>query len=217
MTIDICILSTNSNQEMYMSQEKLEKLLTDVEKSLKTKSSNSEWDDFVPVITNGNFHIAYLTEEIKDPSLYNKLCHKLLTANEHDEFTLLINSPGGILDSAFMVVDAISSSNAKIKCRLTGTVASAATIIALTCDEIETSFNLAFMIHNYSSVALSGKGHEMKARQKFMDKELNKSFKKYYSGFLSDEEIEDVIDGKDIWINAEEVNERWKKKKSLCL
>jgi len=200
-----------------MSKENLEKLLKNVEKSLKTNNSNSEWDNFVPVVTDGIHYTAYLTENIGEPSQYNRLYHKLLSADEYNEFTLVISSPGGILDSAFMVADAIKSSPAKVTCKLIGTVASAATIIALVCDEIETTFNLAFMIHNYSSVGLSGKGHEIKAQQRFTDKELNKSFKKYYAGFLSNKEIEDVIDGKDIWLNAEEVNERWEKKKSLSV
>ena len=200
--------------EMLMSKENLEKLLKNVEKSLKNANSNSEWDNFVPIVTDGFRYTAYLTETIGDPSPYNRLYHKLLSADEHNEFTLVISSPGGTLDSAFMIADAIKCSPAKVTCKLIGTVASAATIIALVCDEMETTFNLAFMIHNYSSVGISGKGHEIKAQQRFTDRELNKSFKKYYAGFLSDEEIEDVIDGKDIWMNAEEVDERWKKKKS---
>ena len=64
------------------------------------------------------------------------------------------------------------------------------------------------MIHNYSS-GIQGKGHEMKARQTFIDNELNKSFERYYLGFLSEEEITDVIEGKDIWLNSQEVMQRW--------
>lgn len=71
------------------------------------------------------------------------------------------------------------------------------------------------MIHNYSAFGMQGKGHEMKARQNFVDRELNRTFKDYYIGFLSEEEINDVIEGKDIWLNFEEVNDRWATKKEI--
>lgn len=135
----------------------------------------------------------------------------LHTASENDEFILNINSPGGIIDSAIMVSDAIKCSNARVTARLTGTVASAATIIALVCDELITSDSLAFMVHNYSSGS-QGKGHEMKARQQFIDRELNRAFRDYYQDFLSESEISDIIEGKDIWLNNIEVDERWKNK-----
>lgn len=198
-----------------MSQDKLVKLLQDLEKSLRRGNSANEWDDYTPVVLEENRYTSYLTGEIMDPSQYNKLFHKLYNANEYDEFLLIINSLGGILDSAFMIVDAIKNSKAKVTCRLSGTVASAATIIALSCDELEASSSLSFMIHNYSASGVQGKGHEMKARQNFIDREINRSFEEFYAGFLTKEEIEDVIEGKDIWLNNEEVQERWKNRKEL--
>jgi len=196
-----------------MSQDKLVKLLQDVEKSLRKGNSSSAWDEYTPIVSEGNCHFVYLTGNIEEPYDYSKLCHMLYSANEYDEFKIVINSLGGILDSAFMIVDAIKNSKAKITCRLTGTIASATTIIALSCDELETSSNLSFMIHNYSASGVHGKGHEMKARQNFIDKELNRSFEEFYSGFLTEKEIEDVIEGKDIWLNNQEVEKRWKNKK----
>jgi len=134
-----------------MSQDKLVKLLQDVEKSLRKGNSSSAWDEYTPIVSEGNCHFVYLTGNIEEPYDYSKLCHMLYSANEYDEFKIVINSLGGILDSAFMIVDAIKNSKAKITCRLTGTIASATTIIALSCDELETSSNLSFMIHNYSA------------------------------------------------------------------
>mgnify|MGYP005987366593 CR=1 FL=1 len=197
-----------------MSQDKLVKLLQDVDKRLRNGNSINEWYSYAPVISDGTKHTVYLTNEFAEPSLYNKLCHELVNANEYDEFTLVINSPGGILDSAFMIINAINTSSAKITARLVGTIASAATIIALSCDELIISDDLAFMIHNYSA-GMQGKGHEMKARQKFMDNQLENSFKNYYLGFLSEEEIQDILEGKDIWLNSKEVKDRWENKKAL--
>ena len=191
-----------------MSQDKLTKLLENVEQMLRRNGQCSEWDFYVPVTSKGHHHTVYLTEEFSDPSSYNQMCHLLMNASEVETFTLVINSLGGMLDSAFMVADAITRSQACVSAYVVGTVASAATIVALACDKLEASENLAFMIHNYSS-GIQGKGHEMKARQTFIDNELNKSFERYYLGFLSQEEITDVIEGKDIWLNSQEVMQRW--------
>jgi len=51
--------------------------------------------------------------------------------------------------------------------------------------------------------------HELKARQNFVDKQLNKAFESFYLGFLAKEEMTQVIDGTDFWMGAEEIQERW--------
>ena len=94
---------------------------------------------------------------------------------------------------------------------VTGTVASAGTLIAMACSSLAVSPHVSFMIHNYSG-GMAGKGHEMKARQKFTDDHLNEAFTSFYSGFLSKDEMEKVIEGTDIWMTTPEVNTRWEQR-----
>jgi ATP-dependent protease ClpP protease subunit len=101
-----------------------------------------------------------------------------------------------------MLVDAIKTSKAKVIAQISGTVASAGTIITLACDDVEVAPHTAFMIHNYSG-GLVGKGHELKAHQEFVDANLNNSFTDLYKGFLTPSEIKKVIDGKDYWMNCD--------------
>ena len=177
-----------------------------IEKLLNPSSSNV-WDNYVPIISDKNHTTAYLTNTIEEPSEYNELCFKLKSASPAEIFTLVINTPGGILDSALMLVDAIKTSKAKVIAQISGTVASAGTIITLACDDVEVALHTAFMIHNYSG-GLVGKGHELKAHQEFVDANLNNSFTDLYKGFLTPSEIKKVIDGKDYWMNRDEVLER---------
>lgn len=174
---------------------------------LLNPSSNDVWSNYVPIISDKNHTTAYLTNTIEEPSEYNELCFKLKSASPAEIFTLVINTPGGILDSALMLVDAIKTSKAKVIAQISGTVASAGTIITLACDEVEVAPHTAFMIHNYSG-GLVGKGHELKAHQEFVDANLNNSFTDLYKGFLTPSEIKKVIDGKDYWMNRDEVLER---------
>jgi hypothetical protein len=54
----------------------------------------------------------------------------------------------------------------------------------------------------------------MKARQKFTDDHLNEAFKTYYTGFLTEEEMDKVIEGTDLWMGTDEVVERWNNRTS---
>jgi len=168
------------------------------------------WDLDVPVVVdteNKNIKI-YLTGAIEEPYTYNEMCYLLDTASEDTTVDIFLNTPGGIIDSAFMIANSISRSKAKVIAHLSGTVASAGTLISMACDELDLTPHLSFMIHNYSG-GMAGKGHEMKARQKFTDDHLNDAFKSFYSGFLSEEEMDKVIEGTDLWMGTEEVTERW--------
>ncbi len=174
------------------------------------KDATRIWELPVPVVVdkeNKNIK-AYLTGAIEEPFLYNELCYLLKTADADYTIDLYINTPGGIIDSAFMIADAITTSPAKVIGHLSGTVASAGTLITMTCAEVNITPHLSFMIHNYSG-GMAGKGHEMKARQKFTDDHLNDAFKAFYSGFLTDEEMDRVIEGTDLWMGTDEVLERW--------
>lgn len=175
-----------------------------LEQLLGGPTKTSVWDDFVPVIQEKNFTTIYLTDTIEAPSEYNKVCHLLNTASEAEHFYFIINTPGGYIDAAVMLVDAIKNSKAHTTAKVTGTVASAGTIITLACDDVEVAEHSSFMIHNYSG-GIVGKGHEMKAHQSFVDKNLNESFKVFYEGFLTDKEMKEVIDGRDIWLNKNQV------------
>lgn len=169
---------------------------------------HSVFDDYVPLIQEGRHTDVYLTDSIEAPAEYNKLCHVFNSAYSGDTVTLHINNGGGYVDAGFMIIDAIKNSKATITAKLSGTVASVSTIIALSCSKLILANYTNFMVHNYSGGA-SGKGHEMKAQMDFTDAQLNIAFTEIYGGFLTDHEMELVIAGKDLWMGKDEVFARW--------
>lgn len=175
----------------------------------------SIWDKPVPMVQEGKVIHAYISDDIIEPAAYNELCHLLMMkVSKTDEVVLHLNTPGGIIDSANKICDAIERTPAKVKGVLTGTVASAGTMIVMAVDEIEVAHGTSFMIHNYSG-GVSGKGHEMRAQQEFVDHELNIYFNRMYKGFLTSKEIQSIIDGKDVWMGRDEILKRWDNKKRL--
>lgn len=117
------------------------------------------WDLEVPIVVNTKEKSIkmFLSGPIEEPFNYNEACYLLETADEDTTVDLYINCPGGVIDSAFMLINAIKRCKAKVIGHLTGTVASAGTIIALSCDELDVAPHLSFMIHNYSG-GIQGKG-----------------------------------------------------------
>lgn len=184
----------------------------ELEKALGKDKAKDVWDDPVPIIKEDTSIQAFISDEIGAPYTYDKLCYTLETAKNEDTVTLHMNTGGGFIDSAFKIIASIKRSPAKVVARLTGTVASAGTIIALSCDELEVEDFTSFMIHNYSGGA-GGKGHEIIDYVNFSDKNITTTFKKLYSGFLTPRELTAVIKGKDMWMGTEEVQKRWSKMK----
>lgn len=170
------------------------------------------WDEYCPIIEkevdDRTYLTVYLTEGIEAPSVYNELCHKLRALGTQDEAHIYINNGGGVIDSMVMIVDAMNNSEAEIHIHLSGSVASAATFPVMYADVLHVAPFTHFMIHNYSG-GFGGKGKEAKDQMDFVNEEIGKTFKAIYKGFLTEEEIERVIDDKDKWMGTEEVIERW--------
>lgn len=171
------------------------------------------WELPVPILREGNLIRAYLTDGISAPFDYNELCYALESATIDDTVRLYINTLGGDLDAANMIVDAISNSPATIIAHLSGTVASAGTMITMVCDDIVVAANTDFMIHTYSSM-MGGKGQELEARQSHVNKAIKQLMTDYYAGFLTSRELTKVINGTDMWFDRNEVLRRWELRKA---
>lgn len=170
------------------------------------------WDEYVPIIKQGRDTRVYLADHIEAPSAYNETCFLLDNAIKYDNIAFHVNNGGGYVDSGVMLIDAVERTKATTIAKLSGTVASIATVFVLACDKIEIADHTSFMIHNYSG-GVQGKGGEMKSQMEFMSAELAITFRKVYAGFLTPDEIEAVIDDKDMWLNKTEVLARWDARK----
>jgi ATP-dependent protease ClpP protease subunit len=149
-------------------------------------------------------HDLYLTGEIKAADQYTDWFELIRSGSKSDIITIHINSYGGDLFTAIQLMRCIQESDAIITASVEGACMSAATMVFLQAQSFEISDHSAFMFHNYSGIAV-GKGAEMFAQVSFEKKLIDKMMKKVYSGFLSDTEIKDVLEGKDLWLDGEEV------------
>lgn len=174
----------------------------------------SEWDKDVPIVAKDDVVTVYLNTEVYEVDAYNELCYTL----EHTkakQVRLCINNGGGMLDTMKSILASMDKCQAEIVGVLSGTVASAATMIALHCDKLEIAEYTDWLTHYYSG-GTGGKGNEIKAKHDYESIEIPKMFRQIHKGFLTPAEITRVIDGKDIWLNKEQVLERFTKMKEVA-
>lgn len=151
-----------------------------------------------------------LDEEIKEPSYYRNLIEVLNNATEQDLVVLNINSGGGHLDSAISIIDALRNTRANTLAWISGSAYSAAGIIALSCQNLEVGEFASLMCHN-SQYGLGGYTTDIKDRAVFEHKMISKIMHSVYKHFLSNQEIESVLANKTIWMDADEIIERFTK------
>jgi len=157
----------------------------------------------------------YLNYEVTCTSDYQYLFEILSNATENDTVRLMIANYGGSLTTCISIVNAIRQSQASVVGVLTSIAYSAAGAIFLACDGHEVLRHTSFMGHDaiggsYGSLAQIDREIEHK-------RDVLTSFcNDVYKGFLSDEEIAELVQGKsDLWLNEESIVERLDRKHKL--
>lgn len=162
---------------------------------------------------NHKFTIT-ITSDIVEPDVYDEAVGVMLSAVDGDEVVLLINSHGGQLDSLVYLTNAIKQTKAIVTGSLMGSAASAAGALFLNCHKQTVGDMTTMMIHNASYGSL-GKDRDVLAHVVFTNKQNRKFVERTYKYFLSDAEIESVIDGSELYFDEDEVLARLKVRDSL--
>ena len=158
-------------------------------------------------ITQITIHHFYITDEIGEVEKYLDMIHTLKTCDEQDTVFIYLNTPGGNLNTAIHIINAIRQSIGSVITCIESEVCSAGTMIFLAGDKHIINDNCTFMIHNYSHGVI-GMGHEVLSKVKYTEKYFKKFAKDIYGGFLTDDELEIVINGGDIWMESDDVRSR---------
>lgn len=150
---------------------------------------------------------VYLNWLIEKPHYYFEFLEILRSAGGDDEIHIHLNNNGGYVDTTMQIINYMKESDAKIVTCLEGACHSAASLILLSGDDIRVSEHGSMLCHYYSGGA-SGKGNEIEAQVEFDKKNYKIFFKKIYNKFLTKEEINELIKGRDIWMSSSEIIKR---------
>jgi ATP-dependent protease ClpP protease subunit len=153
-----------------------------------------------------NTHIIYIDEGIEAPNKYREVCKLLIDAQEADTIVFVLNTPGGYVDSALQIIDHIKLSRAKVVCRVYD-ASSAGTWLMLACHEVYLTEYAKIFIHGISQ-GMYGKMQEIQSQSMYEISKDRRLIKDIYKNFLTEKEIEDVINNKDIYLDKKEAEKR---------
>lgn len=162
----------------------------------------------------GNIREYYLSDEIGSPDEYVSMIHDIRNAGENDVIKLHINCPGGNLFTTIQIVQAMAECSGTIIASVEGACMSAATIIFLYADEFIVGNHSMFLFHNYSGGTF-GKGAEMYHGVIHQRKWSENLMRDHYGDFLTENEINDLIEDKDIWMDSSQVLDRLLKRNKI--
>lgn len=150
----------------------------------------------------------YLFGEIESPNQFVSALEIMNNATPLDEVHLHLSTNGGCMDTTDTFITAMNRCEAKVVVSVTGSCMSAGTIILLNADEFCLSDNATFLLHN-GSFGAGGKFSDVKAQTKHTVAYMEKILRKTYRHFLSELEIDQLIEGKDFWLDSTQFTERY--------
>ena len=190
---------------------------------------NEEEEIFIKDIYKNNIHIAdkleYMPKIYKinfwhdfnsNATLYNSYFEVLEKAREQDDIIFYFNSGGGSVSTLNLFINAMRRCKSKRIVAVVNYAASAAALLALFCDEIILNTDSTLMLHDFSTFVY-GKSQEIEADFQHSKESIHKLMKYICKKVLTEEEIEQMFNGKDFYFNEKEVMERLKRyaKKAL--
>jgi len=164
-------------------------------------------------IRSGTFNI-YLVDVIETPRQFLNAIEVMQAATEKDTVIVHLQTPGGSLDATDMFIQAMRECEGKIIVKASGGVHSAGTVILLEADEFTLSENFNCLVHN-GSCGSGGKYSDFKSQAKFTQDYMERVMHSTYKGFLTEEEITALLEGKDYWFFAEEFGARFEARNEL--
>lgn len=150
---------------------------------------------------------VYLDENIREAKYYRSWLQSVDSLGEGDLILININSYGGQLDGAIAIINAIQDTEADVHASIEGVAASAASLIALAAPSISVSPYATMMVHSATFGAF-GKQSDVISHASFVDKQVRTLMSSVYKDFLTDKELEEVIMGKEMWFDSEEIVRR---------
>jgi ATP-dependent protease ClpP protease subunit len=162
----------------------------------------------------GSLYEFYISGEIESPECYIDIFDIARHARHDDTLKFYINSFGGDLFTAIQFLRVLSETDALVVVSIEGACMSAATLLFLAADQVEITPHSSIMLHDYSS-GTYGKGGDIHRQILHERKWSENLFREVYEDFLSPDEISSMLNGKEIWLDSDDVMERMQKRADI--
>jgi len=152
-------------------------------------------------------YTIFLDLVIDSPALYRKALYALQTATEADDVFININNCGGMLDTAIPIINAIKNCEGTVYGVLQRNAYSAASMILLACPNVVVEPYADMMCHG-ASFGTEGTVKNVIDYATHIKKTTERVTRDVYQHFLSESEIQRVLNNEEIWLDDEQIVER---------
>ena len=166
--------------------------------------------DYIREQATGITSHIYIHGEIGESEDYVDLLQALYNATPADTIILHLNTQGGYLNTAVEIIHAIAQCEGQVVGSADGLVASAGSLIFFACHSFLLGEFCEVMLHDGSGGAI-GKINENLKSAKFTSKRLSHIYHTVYGRFFSEEEVDSVLDGRDLYLTAGDVEQLMEK------
>lgn len=139
---------------------------------------------------------------IHSPDQFMYAIQALDAADEMNDVEISLQCPGGSLDSTDLLIHHMRKCEGHIHIIASGNCSSAASLVLLEADSFELTQNFSSTIH-CGSLGFGGNFNEFRQQTIFSNKFMERVMRESYAGFLSESELDALLDGKDIVLDAE--------------
>lgn len=200
------------NQFMYKNNHKHSKVLLDSsENGVNGFSGMEEHVGFYHQQISYNHFRFFLDNDIEENSKYREIIQVLISATQGDIVELMISNSGGFLSTTISLINAIRQSEAFVRAVIMSEAHSASSFISVACDDSVALPHSRMLIHNPRCGSF-GNFNEVVKNNEFFEKHIKNFYLDVYKDFLSEDEINDVLEGKDLWLTSDEFNQRIEKR-----
>lgn len=150
----------------------------------------------------------YFYDDIGDPVDYCDFIYTLDHASENEEIHIHLATGGGDMETAIVIVHALMRTNAHVIGHADGGVASAGTIILLSCHSMVISPFSHFLFHDGSLGTPRMKFSENLKQAQAVSDLYSKIAYSIYVPFFTEEEVGRILDGSDCYQTSEQMDNR---------
>ena len=146
--------------------------------------------------------------DITAPEYWQEELDTLRMGKEGDDYILVVNTSGGDLRTLAELLHIIKHSPAHFHCVLSGTALSAGGPIMLACDTVEVGDYAEMLIHTAQGSGYHTSAQGLEQFSAMSNRTAHKLLTNCYEGFLTPEEITQALDGKEFWLDSDEIKQR---------
>ncbi len=191
-----------------------------IKQKIKIKSgselgvSTQEFNVTVSTKQVHNFSI-FLQDSISSAEDFQGAIQVFNMANEDDEVTIYLSTPGGSMDAGQTFISEMMTCKARVIIKASGQVASMGALILLASEEFQLDpfTNILFHGPTYGDY---GAVSDVVQYSAFVKKQTERMFRYHCAGFFSPEEVHNILENKfQHWMDSEEFCVRYKNKMRL--